>query len=554
MFGAPASYVGSKVCAGCHKQIYSNYVKTDMGRSIAFDLSGSPAAPVTIRNPKINRLFDVRATRDGLYESEYAVDANGSEIFRTEEKMEYSVGAGRNGTSYLVRRKGLLFEAPLSYYTQTATWEMSPGFESLDLAFNRPVLPGCLDCHTGAAPTSRSAEIGGSTQVSPGLQAIGCENCHGPGSLHAAERGEGRSAKGNLDTLIVNPAKLPLWLADNICMACHQGRALRVRQPGRRFTDFQPGQPLNNTIAIFATPLPDKPSSASLSPLLEHYTLMSLSRCYTGSQGRLGCVTCHDPHVQPQAEPVSFFRQKCLGCHQESSCKLPVGTRKIRSRFDSCVECHMPKAPVNGIAHSVLTSHRIVRTEDEPFPTALLNSSKPMHYGLIHLNAEPGKPDHLPDLTAFRAYTELASANAAYAPQYLDLLQIVSKENPDEPDVLSAMGWLKLGNGPEHDATQAINYLTKAIDRGSVRLEDYQALADLLSKNGQSSDAERVLNKGIQIAPYDERMYKQLAFIYMSSKRYPEALAAMRQIVTLFPEDDFMRALLQKVEPQKGTP
>ncbi len=524
-----------------------------MGRSVAADPQGTSAATVTVRNPKINRLFDVRTLHDGFHQSEYALDGNGSETFRIEQKLAYSVGAGRNGISYLVRRGGLLFEAPLSYYTQTKTWDISPGFESLDIAFNRPILPGCLDCHTGVSPRPLSDQAA-PTQNPQRLEPIGCENCHGPGERHVVERGRGISPKGKVDPSIVNPAKLSPWRADNICMACHQGRALRVPQPGRHFTDFQPGESLNDTIAIFAAPVPGEMSSAALSPLLEHYTLMSLSRCYAASGGGLSCLTCHDPHVQPEAEPVTFFRQKCLSCHSESSCKLPLQSRKLRSQSDNCVDCHMPKLPINGIAHSVLTSHRIVRSENEEFPTALLNASKPSAYGLIHLNADPGKPDHIPDLTLFRAYTELASSNPAYAQQYLDLLTIVSKESPNEPDVLSANGWLKKGNGSEHDAAEATGYLAKAIGRGSVRLEDYQVLADLLSKAGQTAEAEIVLRKGIELAPYDERMYKQLAFIYMSSRRYPEALTLMRQIVSLFPQDDFMRSLLQKVEPQKGLP
>jgi hypothetical protein len=549
--GAPPSYVGSEVCAGCHRQIYSTYLKTEMGRSMSADLKGTLIGQVTIRNQKIDRYFDIRMHGDGLYQAEYELAENGSEIFRNEQRIAYSIGAGQNGVSYLVERNGFLFQAPLSFYSLVKKWGMSPGFEALDLGFNRPVLPACLDCHSGVSPP-RSHGLGEYVSSSFKQLAIGCENCHGPGSIHVAERGRGLPVRNLADQSIVNPAKLSPWLADNICMACHQGRTLRVLQPGKQFYDFRPGTPLNNTMAIFAAPLPEGNSPVSLSPLLEHYTLMSLSRCYTATQGRLGCVTCHDPHVQSTDEPATYFRQKCLSCHQESSCSLPIETRKMESRSDNCVECHMPKLPVSGIAHTVLTNHRIVRSENEAFPSALFNSSKPVSYDLIHLNAEIDKPDQVPALTAFRAYTELAAANPAYLPQYKNLLKIVSKQDAEEPDVLSAMGWLKIALGPEHDTTQAMNFLTRAIDRGSLRLEDYQALADLLSKNGQASEAEIVLEKGIRIAPFDERMYKQLSFIYMSTHRYAEALTIMRKTVRMFPEDSFMRSLLQKVDPPNG--
>ena len=50
----------------------------------------------------------------------------------------------------------------------------------------------------------------------------------------------------------------------------------------------------------------------------------------------------------------------------------------------------MPKQPVTGIAHSILTSHRIVKTPEEEFPTENFTANKVELGGLIHLNAIPG--------------------------------------------------------------------------------------------------------------------------------------------------------------------
>ena len=93
--------------------------------------------------------------------------------------------------------------------------------------------------------------------------------------------------KASADTRsIINPGRLDPWLADNICMSCHQGRALRVLQPGKSYADFRPGTPLDHVMAIFAAPLDPKGGSAPISPLLEHFSLMSLSKCYTATKGR----------------------------------------------------------------------------------------------------------------------------------------------------------------------------------------------------------------------------------------------------------------------------
>jgi hypothetical protein len=98
---------------------------------------------------------------------------------------------------------------------------------------------------------------------------------------------------------ITNPAKLSPWLADNICMSCHQAGDARVLQAGKTYRDVRPGAELDDTLSIFLVPF--NRESAPKDDLLEHYLSMRLSKCYVKSGGRLGCIVCHDPHVQPFA-------------------------------------------------------------------------------------------------------------------------------------------------------------------------------------------------------------------------------------------------------------
>ena len=547
-YGA-SGYVGSKVCAGCHMNVYRTFSKTDMGRSLSLASNSEPAVrvkqSVVVHNEKLDRYFDVHKASDGIYQSEYQLNADGSDAFRNTQKLAYAIGSGRNGTGYLVERGGFLFEAPLSYYSRTGAWAMSPGFEEADVGFNRPVLEGCVACHSGLAEPVPPGV--GEYRNPPFKQmAIGCENCHGPGALHVAERSHQAPVHGGSDRSIVNPAKLDPWLADNICMKCHQGTALRILQPGKSYHDFRPGTPLNETMAIFAAPLGR--DEANVSPLLEHFTLMSLSKCYIAMKGRMSCLTCHDPHVQPEANTVEYFRNKCLTCHVEASCKLPLSTRQSQSPSNDCAGCHMPKRSVTIIAHSVLTDHRIVKTKDQPFPTALFNSSKPLQSGLIHLNAVPGRIDRIPALTLFRAFAELAPKDAAYRPNYLQSLDEVARTDADNPEVLSALAWMHLADGPRHDETKAFDELSRAVAGGTTRAADYEKLADLLSKSARRSEAISVLEKGIKLAPSEERLYKKLSLIYISDRQYGKALETMRGTVQLFPEDGFMRELLRKAE------
>ncbi len=111
--------------------------------------------------------------------------------------------------------------------------------------------------------------------------------------------------------MIVNPAHLPGWLADNICMRCHQSGDARVLRPGKSYSDFRHGTPLDDTVATFLIAF--NRNSPPKDPLLQYYISMILSKCYIASGERLHCITCHDPHFQPSAsEAPGFFWQKCL--------------------------------------------------------------------------------------------------------------------------------------------------------------------------------------------------------------------------------------------------
>jgi hypothetical protein len=552
--GIAAQYVGAEVCATCHRPIYDSFKKTDMGRSmsvVAGDLASVPAGhSITVWNQPLDRYYDVQSTPAGIYQSEYQKAADGSETFRNTQKLAYAIGSGRNGTSYLVTRNGYLYEAPLSFYAKTASWELSPGFEVADLAFNRPALPGCLACHSGLAqPTGPGL---GSYSDPPFKElAIGCENCHGPGSLHVAQhRGQ---VKADAPTrTIINPGRLDPWLADNICMSCHQGRTLRVLQPGKSYADFRPGMPLDQVMAIFAAPQDPKRGSAPISPLLEHFSLMSQSKCYTATKGRMSCLTCHDPHVQPTTNAVEYYRQKCLTCHNEQSCRLPLHDRQLKTPADDCQGCHMPKQPVVGIAHSILTSHRIVKTPGEEFPNDSFIANKLDLDGLIHLDAIPGQPDQVPPLTLLRALGEIGTTDPSYVQSYVQELLLLEKQKSTDSQELSGLGWLHLSKGPNYDETQAKDFLSRAIAAGSTRPEDFLAVSEILIKEGQAADAETILFQGKSLLPYDERFYQKVCRLYISTNQYEKALAMLRSSNQLFPEDSFLRLLRQKAE-QAGT-
>jgi hypothetical protein len=214
-------YLGSKVCVGCHSQIYQQFSRTDMAHSTFLpgkivDL-GWLNKPVDIFNEKHNRHYQIYSRDFRIYQSEYGLDEQGKEVFRHTQELAYMVGSGVNGDTPVVRRGNYLFEAPLSYYSATKAWGLSPNYDVRDMGFGLPITADCMGCHTGRTqPLSDRAGLYKDPPVTE--LSIGCENCHGPGELHANERLAGMPVRGTIDRSIVNPAKLPSWLADNICM------------------------------------------------------------------------------------------------------------------------------------------------------------------------------------------------------------------------------------------------------------------------------------------------------------------------------------------------
>lgn len=101
------------------------------------------------------------------------------------------------------------------------------------------------------------------------------------------------------------------------------------------------------------------------------------------------------------------------------------------------------------------------------------------------------------------------------------------------------------GNLADSNAT-AIAHLTKALDLGFSTSTVYADLAEALARAGKLDEAVAILVRGVQAEPYAPELYKSLALRYITLRQYPRAKETMERYVELFPEDDFMRGLLEK--------
>jgi hypothetical protein len=541
---ASLGLVGSKACARCHPSIYESFSRTDMGRSMSeITPSAIEKLPTsaTIFDPKLNRHFELYVRNGNLYQSEYEANSEGAEVFRETQKLEWIIGSGANGSGAIVRRGDSLFEAPLSYYTKIRGWALSPGYEFGDYGFNRPILPDCISCHSGQ-PQPILDGNGRFREPAFTELAIGCENCHGPGESHVAAAAIGAGLGS-----IVNPSKLSPWLADNICMSCHQNGDARVLQTGKTYRDFRPGAALDDTLSIFLVPFSRE--SVPKDDLLEHYLSMRLSQCYLRSGGRLSCISCHNPHAQPSAEEApAYFRQRCMSCHTERSCALPLSLRQQKRPPDDCAGCHMPKRNVKVISHSVLTNHRIVAEAEEPFPQTAFQMTTANLPDLVHLSANPRKPDVLSPLTLLQAYAEVMLAHPSYRNRYWSLARQLESKEPENVVVLEALADWAIGkkaaatsDGAER-TSQAIRYLETAIHHGATNPADFEELASLLISSHRESDSLEILEKGIEINPYDVELYRLSAQVYFSRGQHQLGCKVVAKAIQRFPQDDRIRS------------
>ncbi len=348
-------YVGAAACARCHTDIAATFAQHPMGRSLtpiraapAVGLGGRDGA-TSFQAGRSRLTVERRAGRE--VHREAMVDEQGNVLAQIEAEVAFALGSGSRGISYLVEHDGRLFESPISWYSQKGTWELSPGYEVHNVHFDRPIEPQCLFCHSDGA---RPVELSVNKYETPIFQghAIGCERCHGPGELHA----RGQKVVDGRDLTIVNPRHLGPSLRGAVCEQCHIVGDQTVDRLGHQPFDYRPGLPSIAFQAMYAV------VNEVGRKAVGHVEQMKLSRCFRESQGRLGCTSCHDPHMAPSPEQrITYFRDRCLECHESASCKLDDAARRAQSREDSCIQCHMPKAKTIDVVHVAATDHRVVR-------------------------------------------------------------------------------------------------------------------------------------------------------------------------------------------------
>jgi tetratricopeptide (TPR) repeat protein len=199
----------------------------------------------------------------------------------------------------------------------------------------------------------------------------------------------------------------------------------------------------------------------------------------------------------------------------------------------------MPKRNITEISHSALTNHRIPARADEPISEP---APQPDKGGLVLMN--PSQPERaIPKITLLKAYGQLASEHGEYQAKYLELLESVAKDQPDDSYVQAALGHKKLSEGKNEEA---LGLLVPALrlDQPGVQVDVAQALTNL----GRAEEALPHWEAAASMDPYNPVLLKKLTLQYINLHQYVNAEKRMREYVEIFPEDKFMRDLLARVQ------
>jgi tetratricopeptide (TPR) repeat protein len=461
---AAAVFAGSQACRPCHAAIAEAYARTPMAQSSG-RVEAVPSAEFTAAGHR------------------YRIAGNRLSFDQGSAPMDYFVGSGAAGRSYLWEREGYLFELPVTWYSQKRLWDASPGYErEREVRLNRPIDSTCLSCHA-----SRVRPVLGTQNRygdPPFLEnGVACERCHGPGSEHIVDPANAR---------MVNPARLEPERRDSICSQCHLTGGARIERPARRFNEFRAGDKLADFVTYFVWSSGDEALKVT-----SHVEKLAASGCKRASGDALWCGTCHSVHTNAERAQAA-----CLNCHSTA-----------HHREARCATCHMPKAVAADANHGELTDHSIPRAGKRPAAAAkqaelisFLGSADDRSLGLAYAELEDSRArDHLLRASPVDTAVRLRLATLERDPQRAaTLYEAVLGDDPANPPALVNLGALYARSGR---ANQAAGLWERALKTNPA----IEGAALNLAQIRPAAQARAILERYLEFNPGSSAVRARLA-------------------------------------------
>jgi len=314
----PKQYVGSDTCKMCHLEHYDSWKMTLHSRMMQ-DAQKNRDVIVTELDPA-----HIRADLEKI-KGKLKIPVDKFYIPKVED-VKYTVGSQWK-QRYLVEKDGNLIFAPIQYNLESHRWvNYNEDKWEKKLWFN-----DCGGCHATGVDLEKK------TFVEPG---VACEACHGKGSWHAAlpktEVFEKRAT-------IINPAKLTMGAAVQICGSCHNRGKATKHKTAKWAVGYEPGKALEAYFKSTSFGAGDvKHLYANEFSMGHHQQYIDWSLSIHAKEG-VTCTSCHYVHqigVPPtRSQTLSAGSKQCLTCH------VQVNNNQAHSihSFANCIGCHMPK-------------------------------------------------------------------------------------------------------------------------------------------------------------------------------------------------------------------
>jgi tetratricopeptide (TPR) repeat protein len=553
--GPDAHYIGTAACAACHPKNHRSYLLTAHSQALA-EVDASAEPPDGGFDHKLSgRSYRVYRRDNQLRHEEVLRNAEGREITRVDVPARYRIGSGHFTRTYLIEVEGFLYESPITWYAARKQWDLSPGYDfRKHWGFDRPILADCVACHAGRA----EAVEGSLHRIRFDEQVIGCESCHGPGSLHADLRHGPNPVPAEEDVSIVNPGKLPRSRLESVCAACHLSGAATVAMRGRRSGDFRPGMPLSDYRIDYRFE-----SGEELMTVTGHVAQLRQSVCYQQS-AEMTCLTCHDPHARDKPkDAATFYRQKCLSCHTVQACGLDEARRLAQDAADNCLTCHMPRGDTE-MPHIAFTNHRIERR-----PTQRPADLKPGGA----LLPDPFGPapklvpiDNAPQLSPLeqRRNLGLAYFSACRNPVHVrygyadafrerarECLQGVDAAGLRDPEAAAALAELYWEKDPSRANAYAQQALQAPDGSSEARVSALLVLAGIAMRERRFAEASRRLEEVVHRQRAANDWYF-LGLCYLEQDQPARALPPLRQSLAIRPDSSAVHARLAQAYQRLG--
>ena len=539
-----AKYVGSHVCTECHAAEHASYLQTYHSTSFGEADAATGFPDGEFYHSATGRTYAVNHHDDQAWHEEILWTHDGEPEILAGFPVRYQIGSGHHAASFAVEVDEFLFESPLTWYASLGEWAMSPGYDTpRHPGFQRPIAHGCLFCHTG-----NIEPIDGSYhRFKIHEQTIGCERCHGPGSLHVEFRESTPAEREDVDLTIVHPERLSRERQDDLCAQCHLAGEVAVDLRGRKLTDFRPGLALNDFRAYYG--LRDADQSMTV---VGHVEQMQASRCYQESES-LTCISCHSLHGRPAPESrLEHYRSKCLNCHTPSSCGINAEDSRRIVVDDDCVACHMPESSTD-IVHVASTHHRIGifgEPRHEDFRPRVSPEAVPLN-DLSHLPlTEQQRCLGLAYVKLIETTSDPAAAGE-YASRARRILEEVRSAGVKDPELDAALAQLLL---PE-DSSRAVEYAQAVLLRDDAsphaRSTALYVTAHSQLNSGDSGDAIGLLRQVNRIRRHPVH-WRLLSQCYLAQGALDDSLSAMQRAVAMRPADPELRLELAALHERLG--